>query len=716
MRRLPDRVMAALLVLSGLALFTASLRAQSTFVYVNNSPNFPGANSVSGFSADDNGALTAIGAFPTLGNGNGVGFIASNRITTTGNFLYASNDGSNNISGFSIDTSTGALTLVPGSPFAIGGGGSQGISLAATPNGQFLYAAAALGNFISAFEIEANGALTLVAGFPIAAGGSPDGIEVSPDGKFLAVTLPGTGVAMFSIASDGTLTLVTGSPFPAGPAAVSVDINCASSLLFAANGSTTSTTVSAFTIGPDGVLSAVAGSPFNFTGGINSGVNVLSPDDQHLFVSNQDSNTITALNVASTGNLAQVTGSPFAIPLAGHQPFSMATNQAGTLLYVLDSPTTVPGKEVVAFNIASSGALSPVPGSGSSPELGRAGLTVFPPKACASFAPLPTITSISPSSGTQGQTISNFTVNGTNFQLASTLSFKGSPADISVTYVSRTATQIVASIIIAPGAAPGARDVIITNPDGQMVSFRDAFQVLPSCSVSSINLDKSFSNGVISGSVSGSTCEVTITLQNLKNFWTNFTISTVRSVTVTPLGEDQNLYAKFGLLPPSSFLPLPPGKSVSFVVRFSKPGEAVSVFSNPTMDTGIAAGVMNIVQAILNLLPLGSAPVLVIDDYQKIAELLPKIPDLQAAISNLFRNSPDTAKAAKDILRFFNNNDELIKFAFLASELGFNTGSEVIKGLFEFPFRIVNSLVAIFGNLRTAFFQFPAGSISFVAR
>ncbi len=134
------------------------------------------------------------------------------------------------------------------------------------------------------------------------------------------------------------------------------------------------------------------------------------------------------------------------------------------------------------------------------------------------------------------------------------------------------------------------------------------------------------------------------------------------------------------------------------------------------MDAGIAAGVMNIVQAILNLLPLGSAPVLVIDDYQKIAELLPKIPDLQAAISNLFRNSPDTAKAAKDILRFFNNNDELIKFAFLASELGFNTGSEVIKGLFEFPFRIVNSLVAIFGNLRTAFFQFPAGSISFVAR
>ena len=37
----------------------------------------------------------------------------------------------------------------------------------------------------------------------------------------------------------------------------------------------------------------------------------------------------------------------------------------------------------------------------------------------------PTITSISPSSGNQGETISNFTVNGTGFQSGAILSFSG---------------------------------------------------------------------------------------------------------------------------------------------------------------------------------------------------------------------------------------------------------------------------------------------------
>jgi len=115
----------------------------------------------------------------------------------------------------------------------------------------------------------------------------------------------------------------------------------------------------------------------------------------------------------------------------------------------------------------------------------------------------------------------------------------------------------------------------------------------------------------MSGSVSGSSCEVTITLQNLKNFWTNFTISPVGSVAVTPLGGDQNVYAKFGLCRLQVFFPSHRGISVSFVLRFTKPGEAVSVFSNPTIDTGYRSGCNEHRQAYHRVGRSGQFPVLV---------------------------------------------------------------------------------------------------------
>jgi 6-phosphogluconolactonase (cycloisomerase 2 family) len=106
-----------------IVLCAVSVLAQGTFVYTNN--DIAGPNSVSGFSAAADGALTAVpgSPFATGGTGAGGGFFASNRITTAiaKNFLYAANSGSNDVSGFSIDPATGVLSAVPGSPFATGG-------------------------------------------------------------------------------------------------------------------------------------------------------------------------------------------------------------------------------------------------------------------------------------------------------------------------------------------------------------------------------------------------------------------------------------------------------------------------------------------------------------------------------------------------------------------------------------------------------------------
>src|SRR5437879_873641 len=154
MKRPVKCVPAALLVLFGFALLAASVHAQSTFVYTNNNET---PNTVTAFSVGPGGTLTLVGSpFPTGGKGSGL-FSASNTATVTirKKFLYVANTGSNDISGFSINTTTGALTPVPDSPFATGGSGGffLGISLAVTPNGKFVYAGNAGSGDISAFSV-----------------------------------------------------------------------------------------------------------------------------------------------------------------------------------------------------------------------------------------------------------------------------------------------------------------------------------------------------------------------------------------------------------------------------------------------------------------------------------------------------------------------------------------------------------------------------------
>jgi 6-phosphogluconolactonase (cycloisomerase 2 family) len=239
-------------------------------------------------------------------------------------------------------------------------------------------------NSITVFSVAANGALTPVAGSPFAAGGSsPDGIKVAPNGQFLSVALANSDmIGMFSIAANGVLTPVLGSPFasPAPGAVTGVDINCASTFLYAAQAGVGGTFVDVFSIGPNGVLTLVQTS--NNPGvGDNSNVGVLSPNDQFLFVSNQLSNSVTAFSVAANGALSLVAGSPFFG--TGGLPSGLATNAAGTLLFTANFGSST----VTSFSIAGNGALTPV-GSFGTGLLGFSGLeslAAFPGKSCSTF-------------------------------------------------------------------------------------------------------------------------------------------------------------------------------------------------------------------------------------------------------------------------------------------------------------------------------------------
>src|SRR5262249_5371958 len=131
-----------------LTLFTIDLYAQGNFVYINNNPgtvSTPAPNTVSAFSVSPTGVLTPVpgSPFSTGGTGTGAGVFAGDRaaICMVGNRLYVANQGSNNVSGFDINPTTGALTPILGSPFAtFGSAGGFGISLDCVPNGQFLIA------------------------------------------------------------------------------------------------------------------------------------------------------------------------------------------------------------------------------------------------------------------------------------------------------------------------------------------------------------------------------------------------------------------------------------------------------------------------------------------------------------------------------------------------------------------------------------------------
>jgi 6-phosphogluconolactonase (cycloisomerase 2 family) len=372
------------------ASFTTNVHAEDQFLYTNDDRNGP--STVSAFRVGADGSLTKLSGSPftTGGKGCGGGFFASNRIVVSarGNFLYASNAGSNDVSAFSIAPSSGTLTPVPGSPFLLDSPGSgcisstfvMGISLATTPDGRFLMAGNPSSETITSFRIGTDGSLTAISSSPFFAGGTPIGMKVSPNGKFLAAGLFGS-VAIFGIAPDGSLTSVPGSPFPDGGVgfAAGVDVNCKSNLLFAGEANNGNTIVDVFSIGSNGALTPITGSPFLAGVGNNSNIPLLSPDDRLLFVSNQNSPTVTAFRVAPDGTLTLVPGSPFAVG-GGNSARGMATNPSGTLLFTANDIDLVG-----VLTVASDGTLTPAQGSPISTGSLFSYLTslaAFPSKSC----------------------------------------------------------------------------------------------------------------------------------------------------------------------------------------------------------------------------------------------------------------------------------------------------------------------------------------------
>ena len=305
--------------------YSIAVTPNRKFLYVADEVN----STVLAFTVDAvTGLLTAVAGGPVAAVSNTWGIT----VDPTGNFLYAGSGGgvsNRGISAYAINSLTGALTPIAGSPFAAGYGN---YSITSTPNGQFIYVVNNSDSTISGYALNGTtGALTPLAGSPFAAAAGVYALTIHPSGAFLyaANTTANTNVSSVTAygidPSTGALTSIAGSPFASGTGALSVALDPAGKFLYVGN--YYDGTISAYTVNSStGALTGVAGSPFD-TGagaGAKSTYSVkVDPSGAFLYATNGVQGNVSAFTINSvTGALVPVGGGPFP---AGSEPIAVVT-------------------------------------------------------------------------------------------------------------------------------------------------------------------------------------------------------------------------------------------------------------------------------------------------------------------------------------------------------------------------------------------------------
>lgn len=250
------------------------------------------------------GQLTRINGSPfLLGQGTCLGI----DFDSTGRFAYVAESPSQ-VRAFDIRLGQGALTVgIPGSPYGFGGEG-ENTALKTDPSGlNLLYVAnSAIG--VTGYKINsATGELTLIQGSPFPGTSNPLSLAIDPQSKFLyAANLDG-GVSAFSVnAASGQLTAITGSPFAAGEEPCSVAVDPTGKFLYVANRA--SDEVMAYTINAATGALAFVGSSFSL--GSNPCFVAVDPTGKFAYVAYQGTHSVSAYAInQATGALTQISGS-----------------------------------------------------------------------------------------------------------------------------------------------------------------------------------------------------------------------------------------------------------------------------------------------------------------------------------------------------------------------------------------------------------------------
>ena len=127
---------------------------------------------------------------------------ASVVVHPSNNFLYVANQGSDDISLFTIDSRSGELTEVTPRTEA----GADPVALALSPSGNFLFALNQLSSSISVYSVDAgSGALSEISGSPFSTFQNPIAMTLAPSGNFLYIAHPNLSLVSGYSVSSGTL-------------------------------------------------------------------------------------------------------------------------------------------------------------------------------------------------------------------------------------------------------------------------------------------------------------------------------------------------------------------------------------------------------------------------------------------------------------------------------------------------------------------------------
>ena len=312
-------------------------------------------NRIYGFSVNESsGALTALNGFPVSAAVGGINNIVSERMTVdaANARLYVVNEGSDSVSAYSIDRSTGAITPLPFSPIVLGAGVWN--SVAVHPSGSpLIIANNALNGVVQSFVITPTTA-TAAAGSPFNVGSTAGfSSRFSVDGSYYYVGgNQGNNIAGFSVnAGTGVLTTLPGSPFASGGAApLAYGIDSVGRLYSVDN----TFLIRVFT-SSGGVLTPVTGNPFT-SGLTQRRFGLIHPNQNFYIVAGNTGNNVGVYQISGSGaatTVAAVSGSPFAT--GGTTANCLAVTASGNFLYVGNRVS----RNVTTFSVnTSTGALT----------------------------------------------------------------------------------------------------------------------------------------------------------------------------------------------------------------------------------------------------------------------------------------------------------------------------------------------------------------------
>jgi 6-phosphogluconolactonase len=289
----------------------------NSFLYVA-SPLTSGIAYIYGYSIGTGGALSLINSGTALASEP----TAAMTMSLDGNYLFVLNSTTEELDQFTVNTSSGGLTLTGSYPY-VGANGNTSVSVLSVkeaPSGDFLVCVLGQGGVLT-FPYNSSTGMVNSSFFTIPPANSSSGFySAAVDANGYLYVAGTAGLQVYSTTSTGVATQVSSTAYAIGNGPRATVLNSTSSYVYTANEG--SGTITADAVGTSGALTTISGSPFSGPPSVGD------------------------LGVDSSGTYLVAAGSSSS---TGIQLFSIGTGGALSLLGSAASGTSGAGPIVIAM-------------------------------------------------------------------------------------------------------------------------------------------------------------------------------------------------------------------------------------------------------------------------------------------------------------------------------------------------------------------------------